>query len=583
MEETVSDSGMKRLCEILQSSVTKVKTLRFSHCSLSKISCDDPASALTSDPSGQPGLQLSNNNIYNNSYYYDYNLGDDGLKEICDILQDPGCRIQRLQLKKCSLSEISCSSLASALQSNQHLTEVEINEINMEETVSDSGMKRLCEILQSSVTKVKTLRFSHCSLSKISCDDPASALTSDPSGQPGLQLSNNNIYNNSYYNLGDDGLKEICDILQDPGCRIQRLQLKDCRLSEISCSSLVSVLTFNPSHLTELDLTWNDLKDPGVKELCGFLQNPECKLQRLQFSHCSLSKISCDDPASALTSDPSGQPGLQLSNNNIYNNSYYYDYNLGDDGLKEICDILQDPGCRIQRLQLRSCRLSEISCSSLASALTFNPSHLTELDLTWNDLKDPGVKQLCVFLQNPECKLQRLQLEGCRLSEISCSSLASALTFNPSHLNELDLSRNNLKDPGVKQLCVFLQNPECKLQRLQLKKCRLSEISCSSLASALTFNPSHLNELDLSYNDLKDPGVKQLCVLLQNPECKLQRLQLERCSLSEISCSSLASALTFNPSHLNELDLSWNNLKDPGVKQLCVSSRTQNVNYSDYS
>uniref|UniRef100_A0AAQ4NSK9 NACHT domain-containing protein n=1 Tax=Gasterosteus aculeatus aculeatus TaxID=481459 RepID=A0AAQ4NSK9_GASAC len=216
--------------------------------------------------------------------------------------------------------------------------------------------------------------------------------------------------------------------------------------------------------------------------------------------------------------------------------------------------------------RLSSGKLSPAQWSALVFILLSSQEDLEVFDLKKYSASEEALLRLLPVVKASNKAL----LSGCQITEEGCSPLASALSSNPSHLRELDLSNNDLHDSGLKLLCAGLENPRWQLETLRLSGCLITEEGCSSLASALNSNPSHLRELDLSYNHPGDSGVKLLSAGREDPQWRLETLRVEPDGVRWLTPGPwrYSCELTIDTNTVNrKLKLSDNNRKVTCVKE----------------
>ncbi|XP_077073403.1 NACHT, LRR and PYD domains-containing protein 12-like isoform X5 [Siphateles boraxobius] len=418
------------------------------------------------------------------------------------------------------------------LTSEEELEEFELQKFKK----SDECLIRLSAVIKTS----RRALLNDCNLTDKSCSALAAVLGSD------TNLKELNMNNN---NLQDSGMNKLCTGLKNIMCKLEILRLSNCSVTEEGYKALASALRSNPSHLIELDLTGNDPGESGVKELNDLLQDPDCQLKTLRLNDCNLTDKSCSALAAVLGSDTSLKE-LNMNNNN-----------LQDSGMNKLCTGLKNIKCKLEILRLSNCSVTEEGYKALASALRSNPSHLIELDLTGNDPGQSGVKQLNDLLQDPDCQLKTLRFLS-PAAEEACQYMNRVVGKNLLLRRELNLSEHELGDTRANQIAALLQDKHCQLNTLTVYRCSITKKQSFILTSALKSNPSHLRELDLSWNNLGDSGVKNLSDLLMNPQFKLEKLHLRNCGITDVS--SLIQSLTNSKAlqFLKELDLSLNKIGD---------------------
>nr|XP_054528966.1 NACHT, LRR and PYD domains-containing protein 8 isoform X2 [Pan troglodytes] len=314
---------------------------------------------------------------------------------------------------------------------------------------------------------------------------------------------------------------------------------------------LCSVFATNDK-LEVLTMTNSVLGPPFLTALAASLRHPQCKLQKLLLRRVNSTMLNQD------------LIGVLMGNQHLRYLEIQH-VEVESKAVKLLCRALRSPRCRLQCLRLEDCLATPRIWTDLGNNLQGN-GHLKTLILRKNSLENCGAYYLSM------AQLERLSIENCNLTQLTCESLASCLRQSKM-LTHLSLAENALKDEGAKHIWNALPHLRCPLQRLVLRKCDLTFNCCQDMISALCKNKT-LKSLDLSFNSLKDDGVILLCEALKNPDCTLQILELENCLFTSICCQAMASMLRKNQ-HLRHLDLSKNAIGVYGILTLCEAFSSQ--------
>ncbi|XP_074994758.1 NACHT, LRR and PYD domains-containing protein 12-like [Calonectris borealis] len=421
---------------------SKLKTLSLWQCQLTSRGCRDLAAALSTSQSLRE-LDVQ-----------DRQVGDAGVRLLCEGLKHPACLLERLRLGACELTSAGCEDLGAVLSTNQRLRDLDIGDNKL----GDAGVRLLCEGLKHPTCRLEKLRLWWCRLTSAGCGDLATALSTNQSLRE-LDVGSND--------LGDAGVRLLCEGLKHPTCRLENVGLRYCQLTSTGCGDLATALGISLS-LRELDLGDNDFGDAGVQLLFEGLKQPTCRLEILGLQHCQITSTGCGDLATLLSTSPSLRE-LDLGDNDV-----------GDAGVRLLCEGLKHPSCRLEKLRLWWSKLTSACCGDLAAVLSTNQS-LRELHLGGNNLGDAGMRLLCEGLKHPACRLEKLRLQCCQITSASCGDLADALGTNQS-LQQLDISTKDLGDPGVRLLCKGLKNSTWQLESIRLIRSVLNEGTQQELA-----------------------------------------------------------------------------------------------------
>ena len=246
-----------------------------------------------------------------------------------------------------------------------------------------------------------------------------------------------------------------------------------------------------------------------------------------------------------------------------------------DEILSTMCEFFRNGhAICLKVLRLNGCQISShelsILCEVFDNALC---PELKCLDLGGNNIADEGLTKVCHALSKQKLlKLTQLDLWWCSLTNECVPALCELLKDEFCNLIDVSFKDNpGVKDEGLRILCeIALKNEHCKLERLDLRDCSLTDDCLPELCNTLQDERCKLKYLSLPHNKITDEGLHMLCELaLTKENCNLVELNLEDCSLTDECIPDLQRALHDEHCRLDKLNLRKNKFTEDGIKSIC--------------
>lgn len=582
--------------EILNINISKIKFVKIFNCQLSCITY------LPLDI-----LDLSNNTI-----------SKDKLKILSLLLSDEKCTLTKLNLRNNLIGDDGCVTLSEGILKNNSLISLNlssnnilnkgaieiaksirsengnktIKKINLSQNeIENSGLIEFCFYLKNEAKdRFTKINFSNNNLSDRSIIEFGAFLKKH-------QFITNLCLSNKITNENKNIFFSSCKDLE----QLKKIDLESLDISE-SNSKYLNQILLNNKNIKNIKIINNKLLGAsGMINISSGIEH-NLKLIKIDLTSCDI----CDDGAISLSNslfknleikeiiledNKIGEKGTKAISDKLLGKTSLQILNLSHNMINSKCGFYIGQGLidsqGIQHLLLGYNQIEDEGCEFISKGVEKNNS-LIELNLENNNISNKGINSISKYLKKNE-NLMNLNLSGNKITEIDSDfyelfNWLKVIKIDDNPLSQSGIvrlfqgSEYNRLFKNIKFRCNSEDEYHFKCFNKSIKNVDLSfnhNINISLIKHILSLK--YLSKLNLQMNNINDEALKQIIKIIKDNNTPIKDLKLKNNKITSIG-STYLSELIKNSKNLKILDLSYNDLKSEGVKNICNSIITNDNN-----